>query len=171
MGRTKAAQFSVFYPSLIHGLPKTSHEACATPPKKSPCPPSIPRSRTAKVPIVLLGMCTGMVRLQAQQRPCRRPGHVEPKSWPQIIQNYTRWVSTLKPRFWGIFHFKKPAFGMSLMQLWQWGTSIVPVWTHSWECKPLWSNRLQVKPQKTLGCIGIDRLLAPTTVHQYSIYR
>ena len=65
-------------------------ETCATAPKKSPCPPSIPRSRTAKVPIVLLGMCTGMVRLQAQQRPCRRPGHVEPKSWPQIIQNYTR---------------------------------------------------------------------------------
>jgi hypothetical protein len=55
---------------------KTSHEACATAPKKSPCPPSIPGSRTAKVPIVLLGMCTGMVRFQAQQRPCRRPGHV-----------------------------------------------------------------------------------------------
>ena len=33
-----------------------------------------PRSGTAKVPIVLLGMCTGMVGFQSQQRPCQVGG-------------------------------------------------------------------------------------------------
>ena len=108
MGRTKASQWKnqcLLYPFLIHGLPKTSHEACATAPKKSLCPPNIPRSRTlAKVPIVLLGMCTGMVRFQAQQRPCRQVmlRGAQVLGLPQIIQNYTHLVSTLKPRFWGI---------------------------------------------------------------------